>query len=129
MSAMAPLLQRVLRPLLIGGGALLLAALPALRAGPVAAQAAPGVIRPGSIAPAHQAAPQSGSQFLYADDGLNFGNSISGFHITRFGLVPTPGSPYPTGGNQGTGRDRLNCALAASLPSEASPEGIGALEG
>jgi hypothetical protein len=43
--------------------------------------------------------PHTGSHFLYVDDGGPTSNRISGYQITRQGLVPTPGSPYPTGGD------------------------------
>jgi len=37
------------------------------------------------------------THFLYVDNGLA-PDSISGYQITSNGLVPTPSSPYPTGG-------------------------------
>jgi hypothetical protein len=56
----------------------------------------------GSAAPGYLAAPHTAPHFLYVDDGelFSFAESISGYQITRNGLVPTPGSPYPTGGQQ-----------------------------
>jgi hypothetical protein len=85
-----------LRRLALIGCTLLLAALP-----PLAHAATPSASR--SFPPSWDlrlwpALPAPGPHFLYVDDGGVVRNSLSGYQITRQGLVPTPGSPYPTGG-------------------------------
>jgi hypothetical protein len=49
------------------------------------------------------ALPATGPHFLYLDDGYPRNNRLSGYRITTAGLVPTPGSPYPTGGDEAGG--------------------------
>jgi len=118
-------LWRLLRLGWAGGVLLLLAAPPLASAAPLApaSPASAGAAKVGAnssllgsrwraqIAPSLT---QSGPHFLYVDDGIPLTNGISGYQITRRGLVPTPGgSPYPTGGSEGIGGLGVN-ALATS---------------
>jgi|GEM_PF-493741 polyvinyl alcohol dehydrogenase (cytochrome) len=65
---------------------------------PRSAAAAKGT---GQVTRLHLNVPGTGTHFLYVDNGLSPNNKISGYQITSNGLVPTPGSPYSTGGLQG----------------------------
>jgi hypothetical protein len=81
----------------VGSMLLLVAALPAFaHAAASTATAAPA--RPAAFARLWSALPHTGPHFLYVDNGHPVSNSLSGYQITPQGLVPTPGSPYPTGG-------------------------------
>jgi hypothetical protein len=56
--------------------------------------------RPSWNAGLWQALPHAGSHFLYVDNGGSTpSNGISGYRIAPNGLIPTPGSPYLTGGD------------------------------
>jgi hypothetical protein len=81
----------------------------------------PALVRATAAAPAQNAAyaswvariapalPPAGPHFLYIDDGGVFQSSLSGYRLTATaGLVPTPGSPYPTDGKEGFNPIGLN---------------------
>jgi hypothetical protein len=83
---MVPLFWRWLRPVLVGSMVALLVALPAFSMAAAARSSGAGNIK-GDVS-------ATGTHFLYVDTG---GGSIDGYKVTRRGLIPTPGSPYPTG--------------------------------
>jgi hypothetical protein len=97
---MVPLPRHWLRCCLLGSSVLLLAVLPPLSVGTAAAQARGNSPIPGQGTQVALAVPAAPPHFLYEDEGgvLPFANSIAGYQVTRHGLVPTPGSPYPTNG-------------------------------
>jgi len=91
---------------------LLLAALPlqagAVTSAPTSPSVSHGSAHAGWGTDLSLAVPTTSPHFLYVDDGGLTQNSLSGYQITRQGLVPTPGSPYPTGGHAGRANSITN---------------------
>jgi hypothetical protein len=120
---------RLFGPALVGTALVLLAATPSFAAaatspaitlenGATYFHPGSGPIRFGPAAVFHlrgHATCPSG-HFLYVNNGNAFNNSVSGFVINAdCSLTPTPGSPYPTGGNEfsaGWGQNQIATSVA-----------------